>query len=235
MKGRVFAVAIVALLGCTFAGTALAQVVWEGGFKGGVSGTSLKGATDFFASVTDGVNTLDLSGDIGDSRTGFAGGGFATAHFSDVFALRLELLYTQKGGTGPVNVMFNGSPAGTADVTFKADYIEIPVLAVASLPTAGKTKVNVFGGPSIGFKTGAKVKVEFQGESDEQDNSDGMESTDFGFAAGAGLSFATSPRVHLVADGRYTFGLSKVFTSGEDIKNGGYAFMAGISFTSGAP
>jgi opacity protein-like surface antigen len=233
MKGRVFAVAIVALLGCTCTGPALAQVTWEAGFKGGVSAFSFKGSTRFFESLTDGVNTFDFSGDISDVRTGFAGGAFASAGITDAFGVRLELLYAQKGAKGTLDLAVNGSPAGTANITYKVDYIEIPILAVGSIPAGGETKVNFFGGPAVAFRTSAKVKAEVEGQSDEQDISEGLESSDFGFAAGAGLETAASSRVHVVMDARYTFGLSQVFKSGDDIKNGGFTFMAGIAFPLG--
>ena len=234
MKGRAVAVAIVALAGCTCAGPALAQVAWEVGFKGGLGGYSLKGETSFFESVTDGVNTLDLSGNIGDVRTALIGGAFAAADLTDAFGIRLEVLYAQKGGKGTVDLTFNGLPAGTAAITYKVNYIEIPILAVGSVPAGDITNVSFIGGPTVAFKTSAKVKAEFQGQSDEQDNSDTLEGTDFGFAAGAGLTIAASPAVHVVMDGRYTFGFSKTPKSGEDIRNRGFAFMAGLAFPLGA-
>ena len=233
MKTRALIAAIVGLMLYLAAGPAAAQVTWEVGFKGGVDLGKLTGDTGFSASFTDGFNTLDFDGDISDFRTGFAGGGFATARISDAFGIRFEVLYAQKGGKGSVNMTFNGTPAGTADITFKLDYVEIPVLAVGSFPAGNSARMNVFGGPSIAFKTGAKVKTEFQGQSDEQDAGDTTETTDFGFAAGAGVAIAASPTMSLVIDGRYTFGLSKVFKSGEDLKNGGLALMAGLSFPLG--
>jgi opacity protein-like surface antigen len=233
MNARVVVATVIGLLLCLTAGLSAAQPTWEIGVKGGVGLAKLTGDTGLNASFTDGVDTIDLTGDIGDSRTGFTGGGFAAAQFSEAFGLRLEVLYAQKGGKGPLNVAFNGNPAGTADVTFKLDYIELPILAVGTFPAGSGSRVNVFGGPTIAFNTGSNIKTEAQGQSDEQDIGDTVEGTDFGFAAGAGLKFAATPKMNIVVDGRYTFGFSKIPTTGEDIKNGGMSFMAGLSFPLG--
>ena len=186
MKARVLVIALVGILVCLSGRPAAAQVRWEAGFKGGVGLGKLTGDTGFSVSFTDGVDTFAFSGDISDYRTGFVGGGFATGNFSDAFGIRLEVLYAQKGGTGSVVVTFNGAPAGSADITFKLDYLEIPILGVASFPAGSATKMNVLGGPVVAFNTSAKLKAESQGQSNEQDISD-VESTDFGFAVGAGV------------------------------------------------
>ena len=233
MSARSMALAVAGIVMCLAAGPVAAQTKWSGGIKGGVSLAKITGSTAFSGSVTDGVDTIDLFGDIGDYRTGFAGGGFVTADVNEKFGIRAELLYAQKGGAGKLNVNFNGIPAGTSDITFKLDYIEIPVLLVGTFPTQGSTRLSVFGGPTVAFNTSSKLKFETQGQSSEQDIGDSTESTDFGLAFGAGASFAASPRTRIVVDGRYTLGLSKFFTSGEDNKNSAIQLMAGLSFPLG--
>jgi len=233
MSKRSIAFAMVGIMVCLTAGPVAAQVKWNAGFKGGVGLAKITGDTGFSDSISDGVNTLDFFGDFGDKRTGLTGGGFVTADVNESFGIRLELLYAQKGGTGKLNVNLNGIPAGTADMTFKLDYFEIPALLVGTFPTSGGTKFNVFGGPVLAFNTGAKFKLEFQGQSDEQDIGDSVESTDFGLAIGAGVKIPASPGVGIVIDGRYTLGLSKFPKTGEDNKNSDLVFMAGLSFPLG--
>lgn len=230
MNARTVLTAALVLLMGVSATAASAQLTWEAGFKGGLGLGKLRGDTGFSESFSDGTNTVDITGDISDFRTGFAGGGFLTARINDSFGIRLEALFTQRGGTGPLDVAVNGSPAGTADVTFKLDYFEIPLLAVGSFPAGARSKFNLFGGPAVAFKTSANLRVEAQGVADEQDIGDTVESTDFGFTAGAGVSIAATERVSFVIDGRYTLGLSKIPNTGEDLKNNNLVFMAGISF-----
>jgi opacity protein-like surface antigen len=233
MKGHALVVAVAGLLVCLIAGSAAAQVTWETGFKGGLGFGKLRGDTQVAEVVDPGPPVIALSGDLNGFRTGFAGGAFVTARITEAFGIRLEALYAQKGGKGTVTVTQDGSPVGTATFTFKLDYFEVPVLAVGSFPAGAKAKVNVFGGPAVAFKARANVRAEAQGVSDQQDIGDSVESTDFGIAAGAGVSFAASERTNIVIDGRYTLGLSKVDKGGTDLKNGGLVFLAGLSFPLG--
>lgn len=233
MKGRALVVAVAGLLVCLSAGSAAAQVTWEAGFKGGLGLGKLRGDTQVAEVVDPGPPVIALSGDLKDFRTGFAGGAFATAKITEAFGIRIEALYAQRGGKGTVTVTQDGSPVGTANITFKLDYFEVPMLAVGTFPAGVKAKVNVFGGPAVAFKARGKVRAEAAGVSDEQDIGDSVESTDFGIAAGAGVSFAASEGTNLVIDGRYTLGLSKVDKGGTDLKNSGLSFLAGFSFPLG--
>ena len=233
MRTRSLVAAVVGLL-CLSAGTAAAQLTWEAGFRGGLGLGKIRGDTGFSESSSDGSgNTIDVTGDIKDFRIAFGAGAFVTAKINDSFGVRLEALYVQKGGKGPVDVYFNGTLAGTADITFKLDYVELPLLAVASFPAGTSAKVNLFGGPAVAVKTGANLRAEAQGQSDETDIGDTIESTDFGFAVGAGVAIVASPRLNILIDGRATLGLSKVPTTGEDIKNTNLLFTAGLSFPLG--
>jgi opacity protein-like surface antigen len=232
MRARSIALAAAGIV-CLIAGPVAAQTKWSGGIKGGVSLAKIGGDTGFSDSFTDGVDVIDLFGDVGDTRTGFIGGGFVTADVNEKFGFRVELLYAQKGGAGTLNVNLNGVPAGTADLTFKLDYFEVPVLLVGTIPTQGSTKLSVFGGPTIAFNTGSKLKFDVQGQANEQDIGDTVESTDFGLALGAGVSFPASARARIVIDGRYTLGFSKFPNTGEDLKNRDIVFMAGFSFPLG--
>jgi len=224
------------LIAClALAPAATAQVAWEVGLKGGVGLGKVTGDTRFFDS--DGVDTID--GDIKNTRTGFAGGGFAIANINERFGIRLEALYSQKGGQGDISVTGHSIPNGsiTGTLTFKFDYFEIPLLAVGSFPAGEKARIDIFGGPAIAFNTAAKLKLEAEGQSAETDFKDFVKSTDFGIALGAGVTVLASPAINVVIDGRYEFGLTKIpdNTGGEsvDLKNGGFAFMAGLSFPVG--
>jgi hypothetical protein len=153
-----------------------------------------------------------LEGQSLDSKTGFAGGVFFMYQFSNMFAIQPEAYYTMKGATY--------SESG-ADLTITLDYIEVPLLFKLLIPVEGSNiKPSVFVGPSIGFNMTAKAKVEFEGESEENDLKDDTESTEFSLAAGAGLGFMVGQN-ELGVDVRYILGLSTFDKSSDpwDLKN----------------
>ena len=105
-----------------------------------------------------------------DSKTGFTGGIFFMYQFSDLFAIQPEAYYTMKGATSNINAF---------DITFTFDYIEVPVLLKLIIPVEGSNiRPSIFAGPSLGFNTAAKFKVEANGEAEETDIKDDIKSTD---------------------------------------------------------
>ncbi len=167
--------------------------------------------------VKAGLNLANLSGDDiedTDARTGFAGGVFFMYQFSEMFAIQPEVYYTMKGATQ--KDVFPG-----VDATIKGDYFEIPVLLKLIIPLRGSgIKPAIFAGPSLAFNTSAKIKIEADGESFEEDLED-IKSTDFGLVFGAGLGFPVG-NGELGFDVRYILGLTTVDDSAEeaDVKNG---------------
>ena len=140
-----------------------------------------------------------LEGQSLDSKTGFAGGLFFMYQFSNMFAIQPEAYYTMKGATY--------SESG-ADLTISLDYIEVPFLFKLLIPIEGSNiKPSIFAGPSVGFNMTAKSKVEFEGESVEDDFKDETASTEFSLAFGGGLGFMVGKN-ELGVDVRYILGLS---------------------------
>lgn len=170
------------------------------------------------AGLKAGLNIANLSGDdidSPDSKTGFAGGAFFTYQFSPMFAIQPEVYYSMKGATDKMD--FNGA---TVDLTYTLDYIEIPVLFKLLIPLQGSSiKPAIFAGPSFGINTTAKIKAEYQGESEEEDIED-VKSTDFGLQFGGGIGFPVG-KGELGVDIRYILGLSTIDDSAEeaDVKN----------------
>lgn len=153
-----------------------------------------------------------LEGQSLDSKTGFAGGLFFTYQFSNMFAIQPEAYYTMKGATY--------SESG-ADLTITLDYIEVPVLVKFIIPIEGSAiKPSIFAGPSIGFNMTAKSKVEFDGESQENDFKDDTKSTEFSLAFGGGVGFPVG-NGELGVDIRYILGMSTFDDSSDpwDLKN----------------
>jgi len=170
------------------------------------------------AGLKAGVNISNLSGDDAgspDSKTGFAFGGFFMYQFSPMFAIQPEAYYTMKGATDKMD--FEGT---TVDLTYTLDYIEIPVLFKFLIPIQGSgVKPAIFAGPFLGINTTAKVKAEFNGQSQEDDITD-TKSTEFGLQFGGGIGFPVG-KGELGVDIRYILGLSTIDDSADeaDVKN----------------
>jgi len=180
--------------------------------------------------VKAGLNISNLSGsDAGspDSKTGFAGGVFFMYQFSNMFAIQPEAYYTMKGAKQKGN--FEGYDY---TATLSLDYIEVPVLLKLIIPIQGsKINPSIFAGPSIGFNTTHKAKVEVAGQSSESDMQN-IKSTDFGLVFGGGLGFPMGKN-ELGFDIRYILGLGTIDDSSakSDVKNGVINFNAYFGFS----
>jgi hypothetical protein len=150
-----------------------------------------------------------------DSKFGFAFGGFLIYQFSPIFSVQPEAYYTMKGATDKIDV--SGS---TINLTWSADYIEIPVLLKLMIPVRG-SNINpaIFAGPFVGINTTHKGKAEGDGQSAEADISN-FKSTEFGLQFGGGLGFSAG-NGELGFDIRYILGLTTLDDSANasDIKN----------------
>jgi len=192
-------------------------------------------AQDVMVGVKGGINVADLSVDAdgeefsSDTKTGLVAGLFAEFGISDMFAVRPEGLYSQKG--------FKTQDTGI-DLELNLDYIEVPVLLVARLGESSIRPV-VFAGPVIAFEASCKLEGESEGVTLDVDCSEAPDdpietsSTDFGAAFGGGLEIDAGG-VTLLFDGRYTLGLKDVESSSESsAKNRAWSFMAGAGIAIG--
>ncbi len=190
-----------------------------GGFKGGMNIANLHGKDVKELEEEMGVDLV--------SKMGFCAGGFITYNINDMFAIQPELLFTMKGVKAEEEVL-----GETVKVTMKVNYLEIPVLAKLSIPTPGNVRPSLFVGPSLAIKLSSKLKIEYAGESEEEDIEE-LKSTDFGLVFGGGIDFGLG-RGKLTVDARYTLGLTKVHEPEEgeeiDIKNGAISIMVGYFF-----
>jgi hypothetical protein len=166
-----------------------------------------------------GVNLADLGGDADDTsmKARFCGGAFLAWKISDWFTFQPELLYSQRG-----------ADASNFDASIKLDYIEIPMLAMLTIPMEGRFTPNVFFGPSVAFNVSAKYSVAGYSE----DIKDEISTTDVGIAVGAGVKVGDLGPGAITADIRYTIGLTNVLDDDSDdsIKNRVLCFMVGYAF-----
>ena len=187
----------------------------------------------FGKGVKAGLNIANLGGsDVEgtDSRTALVFGVFVDVPLSPIFSIQPEVLYSMQGAKEKETD--NGT---TVDITYKLDYIQIPVLVKVNVPVQGSNvKPSVFAGPALGINTTAKAKGEGGGVSAEVDLKDlGMpvKSTDFSLVFGAGIGFGAGSMT-IDFDARYWLGLSSIDDSAAnaDVKNKVIQFMASLGF-----
>ncbi len=184
-------------------------------FAGGLTGKGVKGGLNFANFHGEDTEGMDFS-----SKMGYCAGGFITYSINDVFAIQPEVLFTTKGakwnlGTGAV-------------ITFSVNYLEIPVLAKLSIASQGSVVPSLFVGPYVAMKLSSKAKIEYEGESEEDDWGEDIKTTDFGVVVGGGVDFALGSR-KVTVDARYTLGLTSMYDSPDDLKNGVISLMVGLS------
>jgi hypothetical protein len=187
----------------------------------------VQAAAKWGAGVKGGVNLGDVSGDDApddtNMRTGFIGGAFAQADFTEEIGARLEALYVMKGAE---------TDSAGVESKLKLDYIEIPVLFVVNFEAGEKAGFNIFAGPTFAFKVGAEV--EEGGVTVDLD--DEIKGFEFGAAFGAGFAYQLNS-ASIILDARYSLGATTVAEevggSEPDLKTRGIGIMAGVSFPLG--
>jgi Outer membrane protein beta-barrel domain len=206
MKKRIFRVSLLALFAVVTSIASYGQTarVWSFGPEVGVNFSK---------------HGMDL--DDSDYKTGLLAGAFLTYSIQDQYALTLKALYSQKGAS---------TEEGGVTTKTQLNYIEIPVLARIFFNREGTVRPNVFLGPSFGFLTGAKAKIE-DGDYETFENYDDFyNSFDFGLSAGLGLSIKVGGEMYFVVDARYTYGLTDIAKGETKANNQAVAISAGLSF-----
>lgn len=173
-----------------------------------------------------GLNLANMSGDVEDNsmRTSMHIGAYYNYMVSDKFAIQPELVYSGQGYKSTFE-----TPGGDVDVTWKVDYLNIPIMAKYYLMEA----LHLHAGPQIGINIGAKSTVEFDGESETEDIED-ISGIDFALGFGAGYELPMGLNFNI----RYNLGLTNAYSGdgknadGDDysIKHGVIQISAGWQF-----
>ena len=166
-----------------------------------------------------GVNLATLTKtDDSKLRVGLAAGVEAEYGVAENFSLSLGALYSMQG----VKFTEKGSGA-TLDVTYKLDYINIPVLANYYLFKGFAIKAGI----QPAFKASAKVKAELSSGSASVKDSETLDGVKgFALSIPFGLSYEYES---FVLDARYNLGVTKAFDAG-DSKNSWFMFTLGYKF-----
>lgn len=146
-------------------------------------------------------------------KMGLALGASYSHPLTGSLVLRPEALFVMKGAK---------FDAGGTDVTYKGNYLEIPILFVYGIPMEGSFQPNVYAGPAIGLKIGTPKR---EGGGQSMDVED-VKALDLGLALGAGAAFG-----QITAELRYTHGLTTTDGSDaeNDVKNRTIMIMAGYN------
>jgi len=196
----------IGLLLCLIVGTAQAQST-KLGIRVGGNLASFRGDTNQLARDFGGERGSDFG-----RRSGLTVGGVLRVGLTDVFSIRTEVAYTQKGATLETtsSTTIDGQ-SGTieSDLTGRLDYLDIPVLAEFAIPTSGKVEPYLFAGPSVGFELDSEVETEttvrLQGESATETETEDIdvESTDVGAVIGGGAAYVLDSGNSISLDVRF--------------------------------
>lgn len=179
----------------------------------------------------DDADSFEGSGVSKGSRVGINVGAWLTIPVASSFAIVPGGFFVQKGA--------EYSESGTT-LTFKADYIEIPVFASVILSGEGSSVgFNIFAGPTFAFETGCDLEGEDSGTSVsiscDTAGIDERQKFDIGLAGGAGVSFPINDRFSIMISGGYDLGLRNLDTSDapDDIKNSAFFATVGAGIPIG--
>ena len=153
------------------------------------------------------------------SHTGFMAGGWIGLHLGNLIAVQLEAFYTQKGS----KLNTTGAPTST----FKADYIEIPLLLQVGLPLGG-LKPHIYAGPAIAFNVNCQIDIDggTGGKCDEPPFDTEIKSTDLSGIIGIGVHISR----FLIAI-QYDHGFDNILvddTSPTEVNNRTWTLLAGF-------
>ncbi|HTK32054.1 MAG TPA: porin family protein [Candidatus Saccharimonadaceae bacterium] len=178
-----------------------------------------------------GISNLRATNSDFDWRTAFTGGGFANLQVLPWLAVQPELLYAQKGArTSFESTDQSGNITGSGTITFKFDYIEVPVLLALSKPALGPARAAFLLGPSLGIKVAESVKSEGGGATLNA-KTDVVKTANFGVVGGLGVRVPVGT-LKWVGDARWSYGLtsiSKQFYAG-DVQTSSVQITTGVEF-----
>lgn len=174
-------------------------------------------------------------------RSGILAGGYAEFGVAEGLYITGEVLYAQMGLKFSVPASSLGVPvSGSADVTQKVDYIDVPISLKYKFPIPeSSVRPYVFGGPSFGFNVNSKTLEEFSGtlaqlvgqSSMESDQKDSTKTLDVEGHLGVGVEFEASSNVLVFVEGRYSMGFTNVSkAASQEAKPRNIMIMGGVGF-----
>ena len=130
---------------------------------------------------------------------------------------------------------FEDGTIGRADIRPHFEYLEVPLMLRADMPTEGINTIHVLAGPVLGFHLSCtaeadtpELTISTQCEQLELD----PRSLDLGIAVGTGIAIGLGAGTSLVVDAIYTQGLLG-FDEDGDVKHNAFVGQAGLAFPIG--
>lgn len=205
---------IITLILVLLAGQALAGPLGKG-IKAGIS----------YSKVTN-----DNVGD-SDHKMGVAAGISISYDLLPGITLQPELLYVQQGGRWDINILDGGTIVGNGELTWKLNYLQVPVLARVNLPVVGAFLPTLIAGPALSIKTASTYETEQGGSLVSSGDLDDLASTDLSLIVGVGFKVGAGP-AGIVVDARYNLGSTNLNDTDADvtINNRGFQVLAGFQF-----
>lgn len=205
----------------------------------GAGANPAHGQADIRLGVKGALNLADLQGDDADllvsqgqdleRRMGFVAGGFAQVDLNEIFGLRPELAYVQKGAWAET-LVGSGEQIVTAESTLKIDYIELPALATMTLPMELDARAFFLAGPALAFNVSGEQEFEINGQTESVDVSDAINSVDAGLHLGVGADVPIDAGT-VTVQARVEIGMVDLPDEGDaDVQNQGIRFSAGYIF-----
>lgn len=168
-----------------------------------------------------------------DRRIGLSGGLGVSLAITPWFAIRPELLFTQKGMSAYDDDYKNGL---RPYYIFKTDYIELPLLFSFTAPSRGALYGNFYFGGYGAYSVNYSMKQQLRNPLTDQVVYESPEDVgDFipaeaGACLGGGFGIDIGGLMILI-DARYTHGLTEIYDGGDHILNRTLSVMVGVGFT----
>jgi len=187
--------------------------------------------------VLGGLNlaTISIDPDPGadfSGRTVFGFGGVVGVGLGENTSLYVEPMYIEKGG---VRSAIGEDDEVKTDNEIKLAYLDVPFMLRFALGS-GNIQPYVMVGPTIGFNLTAKVEESGGSNPGERDMKEDINSVDFGFGFGAGVSLPLG-KSSIFVETRYALGLSDINDVSEvntpEVKTRGFQVFAGFTFSIG--
>jgi hypothetical protein len=141
-------------------------------------------------------------------RTTVTFGGSAEFDLNDIWAIRVEPMYVSKGA----KIGQYDPYLGSDEVTFRLNYIDMPVLARLDLgPTDARGYL--LGGAAAGFRLGSEAEVKQGTVTEKVDLDEVVRTMDASLVLGAGISFPAGP-YRAFLDGRASIGIADINKTG---------------------
>jgi hypothetical protein len=158
---------------------------------------------------------------------GFAAG--VGVIYSDIsrFGFAIDLLYAQRGSRIRNTSPSTGNPE---TITYRINYLEMPITARYFLTRSGNFRPNLFAGIVPALRLNAREKASGNGVTYTNDITNLYRTADLGLTAGFQLNFRAGSRQRFTADARYTHGLTNIGLATNDLRNQQITIGLGYNF-----